>query len=147
MFILLCFWYLNFKGGQLYHIPLVMSCRDRVALCCLRGPAVMSLVPSSAIVNPCCDSVRGVCRGGVVYGGGARLPKQCQAGPVFPLRSLHTDLVRRHPWPSDVPVCGRHQSDCDPTLDISARLWVGLSPLWCKETGYPFQGSRRLHSE
>ena len=40
---------------------------------------------------------------------------------------------------------GAHQSDCNPTLDVSIRLWVGLLPLGGHSTGYPFQVSRRLH--
>ena len=42
---------------------------------------------------------------------------------------------------------GAHQVDCNPTLDVSTRLRVGLPPLGGQATGYPFQGSRRLHPQ
>ena len=42
---------------------------------------------------------------------------------------------------------GAHQGDGNPTLDVSTRLLVGLPPLGGQATGYPFQGSRRLHSQ
>ena len=42
---------------------------------------------------------------------------------------------------------GAHQSDDNPTLDVSTRLRVGLPPLGDQSTGYPFQGSRRLHPQ
>ena len=155
MLILFWIWYLNFKGGQLYPAPPIVSWSG----------AGLSLVPvglpwgvSCAVVGPryfvfwCREVgmqgwVGGWVGGGLVCGGGARLPEQCQAVLVFPLRSLHTDFLCRHPWPSDAPVCGPQKSDCNPTLDVSARLWVGLLPLWCEATGYPFQGRSRLHYE
>ena len=97
------------RGGGCTLSPLVLPGQALVALCFQWHPSGMSPVPLSAIVTSYVGSVRGGCRGGgvvvAVYGGGARLPKQCQASPVFPLRSLHTDLVCRHPWPPDAPVC------------------------------------------
>ena len=42
-------------------------------------------------------------------------------------------------------VSGAHQGDGNPNLDVSTRLRLGLPPLGCQATGYPFQGSRRLH--
>ena len=75
------------------------------------------------------------------------LPEHRQSRPVLLLRYLHTDFVCMYPWSSDTPVGGPHQSDSNPTLDVSTRLWVGLLPFWCEATGYPFQGSRRLHPE
>ena len=75
------------------------------------------------------------------------LPEQGQSRPIFPLRSLHTDSVCRYPRTSDAPVGGSHQCDGNPTRDVSTRLRIGLLPLWCEATGYPFQGSRRLHPE
>ena len=65
--------------------------------------------------------------------------------PVFSLRSLHTDFVCRYLWSLDAPVGGPHQSYDDPILNVSTRLQLGLLPLWCEATGYPFQVSRRLH--
>ena len=91
--------------------------------------------------------------GGRLVGGGGliwcveRLPEQRESSPVVPLRSLHTDFVCRHPWPLETRVCGPHQSDGNPNLDVSTRLRVGLLPLWCEATGYHFQGICRLHPE
>ena len=42
---------------------------------------------------------------------------------------------------------GGHQSECNPTLDVSTRLRVGMPPLGGQATGYHFQGSRRLHPQ
>ena len=42
---------------------------------------------------------------------------------------------------------GAHHGDGNPTLDVSARLRVGLPLLAGQATGYPFQGSRRLHPQ
>ena len=42
---------------------------------------------------------------------------------------------------------GAHQSDCNPTLDISTHIRVELLPLGGQATGYNFQGSRRLHPQ
>ena len=58
-----------------------------------------------------------------------RLLEEVDPGAVFPLRVLETILVRRHPGTLDALVCGLHQSDGDPTLDVSARPWVGFLPL------------------
>ena len=74
------------------------------------------------------------------------LPKEVDPGAVFPLLVLDANLVRRHAGPPDAPVCGLHQSDDDPTLDVAARPGVGLPPLCCDAAGYPFQGSCRLHT-
>ena len=54
--------------------------------------------------------------------------------------------MRRNPVPPDAPVCGPHQSDVEPTLDVSAHPIVGLPPLCCEENGDPFQGRHRLHT-
>ena len=42
---------------------------------------------------------------------------------------------------------GAHQGNCNPTLDVSTRLRLGLPPLGGQVTGYPFQGSRCLHPQ
>ena len=68
-----------------------------------------------------------------------RLPEEVETGSVFPLRVLDANLVRRHHGPPDAPVCGLHQSDGNPTLYVSSRPRVGLLPLFCEATGYPFQ--------
>ena len=44
-------------------------------------------------------------------------------------------------------LCRTHQSDGDPTLDVSTRPRVGLPPLCWKVTGYLFQDIRRLHAQ
>ena len=51
------------------------------------------------------------------------------------------------PWTLDAPLFGPYQSYGDPTIDVSAHPRVGLPPLCCEVTGYPFQGSRRLHTQ
>ena len=55
--------------------------------------------------------------------------------------------MRRHPIPPDAPVCGTHQSDGDPTCDVSTSPVVDITALCLKEASYPFQGSQRLHSQ
>ena len=42
---------------------------------------------------------------------------------------------------------GAHQGDCNPALDVSKRLRVGLTPPGGQATGDPFQGIRRLHPQ
>ena len=74
-----------------------------------------------------------------------RLPEKVDPGAVFPLRALVTNFVHRHPGTPDTPVCGLHQSDGDPTLDISAGPRVRLPPLFCEANSYPFQGGHLLH--
>ena len=68
------------------------------------------------------------------------LPEEVDPGTVFPLRALYVNLVLWHPGPPDAPVCGLHQSDGDPTIDVYSRPRVGLPPLCCYATGNPFQG-------
>ena len=63
------------RGGSCTLSPLVLPGRAMVPLCCQRVPTGMSSVPSLALVTLCVGSVRGGYRGGgVIYGGGARLP-------------------------------------------------------------------------
>ena len=64
-----------------------------------------------------------------------RLPKEVDPVAVFPLHMMDANPVRWTLYPPDAPVCGPHQSDGDPTLDVSARPRVGLPPLCCKATG------------
>ena len=73
-----------------------------------------------------------------------RLPEEVERGAVFPLWDMDTNFVHRHPEPPDTRVCGPHQSDGGPTLDVSAHPRVGLPPLCFKATGYSFQGGRCL---
>ena len=75
-----------------------------------------------------------------------RLPEEVDPITIFPLRALDTNLVYRHPGSPDSPVCGLYQSDGNPTLDVSARLRVGLNSLFCEATGYPFKGRRQFHN-
>ena len=60
---------------------------------------------------------------------------------------LRNDPVRCHPGSLYAAVGGAHQSYYNPTLEISTRLQVGLLQLDGQATGYPFQGSRRLHPQ
>ena len=87
-------------------------------------------------------------------GGGERgvallkcLPKKFEPRSILPLGSLHADPVCWHPVSSYAAMGGTHRSDCNPTLDVSTRLQVGLLPIGGQATGYPFQGSRRLHPQ
>ena len=59
---------------------------------------------------------------------------------------LYANFVRWNPGPPYAPVCGPHQRDGNPTLDVSACPEVGLLPLCCDASGHPFQVSRRLHT-
>ena len=63
------------------------------------------------------------------------LPEKVDTGAVFPLRVLYANLVRRHPVPPDALVCGPHQSDGDPTLDVSARRLHNQKPVNGGEEG------------
>ena len=76
-----------------------------------------------------------------------RLLEDVEPGAVSPLQAPAANIVRRHPVPPYALVCGQHQSDGDPTLDISARPGEGLQPICCEAAGYPFQGSCRLHTQ
>ena len=40
-----------------------------------------------------------------------------------------------------------HQSDGNPTIDVSASSGVGILTLCFKASGYPFQSSRLLHTQ
>ena len=83
----------------------------------------------------------------LVWFGGALacLPKEVEPRAILPLGPLHTHPVRWYPGSSYAAVGGVHQSDRNHTLDVSTYLRVGLFPLGGQATGYPFQGSRRLH--
>ena len=70
-----------------------------------------------------------------------RLPEEVDLSTVFQLWALEANIVRRHPRPPDVPVYGLHQSDGNPTLDVSAHPRVGLLPLCCEATSYPFRAA------
>ena len=69
----------------------------------------------------------------------ALLPEDVDPGGVFPLQAMYTNLVRRHPGPPDAPVCGPHQSDGDPTIDVSARPIVGLMPIFARRLDILFR--------
>ena len=76
-----------------------------------------------------------------VYGSGliggvlAYIPLEVEPCAIFPLEPLHTDPVHMHPGFSYTAVGGAHQSDHNPTLDVSAHLRVGLFPLGGQATG------------
>ena len=44
-------------------------------------------------------------------------------------------------------MCGPHQSDGNPNLELTARPRLLLPPLCGEATGYTFQGSCRLHTQ
>ena len=75
------------------------------------------------------------------------LSEEVDTGPVLPLRSLNTDIVRRHPGSTDSGVSLSDQCYCNPTLYVDAHTRLGMFPLHCKAEGYAFKRSLRLHSE
>ena len=74
------------------------------------------------------------------------LPERVLPGAVFPLWALHADPMLRCPGSPDSPMCGPHQSDGNPNLDVTARPRVGFLTLCCQATSYSLQGSRCLHT-
>ena len=76
---------------------------------------------------------------GLVWDGGfswywgplASLLEYIEPDAVFLLQEMDACPLRRHPGPPDALVCGPHQSDGDPTLDVPACPSVGLPPLCC----------------
>ena len=77
----------------------------------------------------------GVCRGwGFLWSRfiPVRLSEQVYPSAVIPLRVLYADLLRLKPGPSDASACGLHQSDGNPTLDVSACTVVGLLSLFVR---------------
>ena len=77
----------------------------------------------------------GVEGSGLVGGDLACLPKEVEPRDILPLGPLHTDPVRRHPGSLYAAVGGAHQSDQNPTLDVSACLKVGMFQLGGQATG------------
>ena len=77
----------------------------------------------------------------------ACLIEELDPGAVLPLQPLETNLVRRHLVTPDTPVCGPHQIDGDPTIDVSARPRVWLPPFCGEATGYTFKVIRCLHTQ
>ena len=62
------------------------------------------------------------------------LPEDVYPCAILPLGLLHTDPVRLHLGSWYAAVGGAHQSDRNPTLDVSARLTVGFFPLSVQAT-------------
>ena len=60
-----------------------------------------------------------------------RLPEEVETSTVFQLQELDANLVRRHPGPPNLLMCGPYQSDGDPTLDLSPRPRLGFLSLFC----------------
>ena len=77
----------------------------------------------------------------------SRLSEQVEPGAFLPLQAMYADLVWRHLGSLDAPVCGPHQSDGNPDLDVSALPIVGLLSLCLELTDYPFYGSLCLHTQ
>ena len=111
------------------------------------GAIIQILVLDQAVSS---DVAKGMGRGGGFNLSGvivACLQEQVEPGAVFPLQAMNAALVRRHPGFLDSLMCGLHQSDGDPTLDVSARPGVGVTSLCCEADGYPSQGSQHLHTQ
>ena len=75
------------------------------------------------------------------------LPKEVKPRAILPLGLLHANPVCRHPGSAYAAMSGNNQGDCNPTLDVSISLRVGLLAIGGQATGYNFQGSRRLHPQ
>ena len=65
----------------------------------------------------------------------ARLPEEVQPCAIFPLGPLHARPVCQYPGSLHTAVGDMHQSDCNSTFDVPARLRVGLPPLGDQATG------------
>ena len=106
------------KGGHVYHVPPLSV--SAVPLCC-RIPDITLGVGGGGMVDA---GGLGVWGSGLVVGALACLPEEVDPWSILPLGTLHIDPVFRHPGSSYAAVGGAHQSDCNPTLDLSARLRV-----------------------
>ena len=73
--------------------------------------------------------------------------EQIKRGVILPLQAMYADIVRWHPGPPDAMVCGLHQSDGNPTLDVNANPGLGLPPLFWEVAGYPFKCSHHLYTQ
>ena len=62
------------------------------------------------------------------------LTEEVDPNAVFPMCALEAYVVHRQLGLPDAPVCVPHKSDGNPTFDISARLRVGLLPLFLEAT-------------
>ena len=69
----------------------------------------------------------------------ACVPEEFEPCAILPLGPLHSDTVCHHLGSSYEAVGGAHQSDCNTTLDVSARLRVRLFPLGGQATGEPIE--------
>ena len=128
------------KGGQVYPVPFSLNSRWS---CHRLDPPLMVVGGDGLLVSGECG-VRGL---SLVGGALEWLPKEVEPRAILPLRPLNADPVRWHPGSLYAALGGAHQSDRNPTLDVSTRLRVGLLPLGGQATGYTFQGSRHLHPQ
>ena len=71
--------------------------------------------------------------------------KSFSSAPPYHCRSCILIRYARILDPTDALMCGPHQSDGNPILDVSARPQVGLLPLCYEAAGYTFQGIHSLH--
>ena len=74
------------------------------------------------------------------------LPEEVDPVAIFTLRDLENNPVRWNSGPLDALVCGPQKEYSESILDLSARPRIWLPPLCGETTGYPFQGSGRLHT-
>ena len=68
-----------------------------------------------------------------------------ETGPLLPLQSLHTAIVRWNPGSPDTAVGFSYQGYGNPSLYVVARADVGIFPLCRKAAGYTFKRILRLH--
>ena len=112
------------KGVQVYYVPTclpqyILPVKSLVVSSFLTGTYLMIPVPALAV---CSGMYKGLGRGEGFdweWIPTACLPEYVEPVAVFPLRALGTYHVRRQPGPPDETVCGPHQSDGDPTIDVS----------------------------
>ena len=80
----------------------------------------------------------------LLFGGGrgmACLPKEVEPRSILPLGPLHADPVGWHPGSSYAEVGGAHQSNRNPTIDVSTCLRLGLPPLGGQEMTILFRAA------
>ena len=112
----------------MYPIPPSLSLRR--PCCCLDAPLMVFGCDGLLVSGEC--GVEGIT---LVVGGLACFPKVIKLHAILSLGPLHTHPVFWHLVSSYATVGGAHQSDRNPTLDVSARLRVGLFPLGGQATG------------
>ena len=77
----------------------------------------------------------------------ACLPEELEDRPVPPLMHMYNYLDRGHPGTLDAAVHCVDQCDGHPNLYVSARLLLGMLPLFCELSVYDFKRILRLRNK